>query len=155
MKFHKVVAGIGGLAIAGGITLGASVALPSVAQAAPGGNGGGKSCSGTKNLFSDGTCSHLTGSFTTIKVEKDVKEDPILGPSDNAKAKSWTLETTTTTTTETRTDTYDTYQGNGNSQGTDQYLGENTLDTVVSQTVDTSTQKLNPGGDAPEGQQNK
>ena len=42
MKFHKVVAGIGGLAIAGGIALGASVALPSVAQAAPGGNGGGK-----------------------------------------------------------------------------------------------------------------
>ena len=78
-----------------------------------------------------------------------------LGPERQSKAKSWTLETTTTTTTETRTDTYDTYQGNGNSQGTDQYLGEDTLDTVVNQSTETSTQKLNPGGDAPEGQQNK
>lgn len=135
------------LAAAGGLALVVSLALASGAEATQ--------CTGSKNLFQDGTCSILKSSEQVVDVSITTSTDPTTGPSGNEKSAPWSLETITTTTTTTQVDTYDTYRGTGSSQGTDQYLGQNTSSTVIDTQVETATQTLNPGGDAPEGIQGK
>lgn len=155
ITLRRAVATLGTLAVAGGIAI--ATALTPAAQAGPGGNGngngggggGGGGCTGT---LVGGVCKILTDSTTTTVVSDPVIETTsVPGPSNNDLAASWTDETTTITTDVIKTDTFDTYQGTQNGQ----YLGEVSVDTTLSSTTDTSTQTLNPGGDAPDGIQGK
>jgi hypothetical protein len=132
---RQVMAGLSGIALAGGIAVGASVAFAGSAQAAP--------CAGVQD---PPTCRVVVGSFQTVDTSTDTTRDPTTGPSNNPRAKPWTLETTTTTTTTTYYDVVDVYHlGNGD------FISTENVQTGQDVSTETSTETLNPGGTAPGG----
>jgi hypothetical protein len=116
---RQLVAGLSGIALAGGIAVGASVALASSAHA---------TCADEGGTFARGTCTVVTGGGTTT--------EDIAGPSGKVTNNPWTRVVTEPTTTTT-------YHGKGpGSQiGTSSTGGSTTINNPGGHEVDSV-----PGG---------